>query len=180
MKYASNMNRVLTKLKNNLVSLEAMDKLTKEVATGVRASNMRRIHNEGKAVDGSMIGSYSTKPMYVSLKNSPRKFTPKGKKGKTKFKNGKSHKSGFFKDGYKGFRREIGKETGFVNLQLTGSLKADFNMVKTTNGWNIGFNKKSDISESLEEHFKKEIWGVSEQDRIAINEIISNFIRRKL
>ena len=76
-----------------------MEKITKEVATGVRASNLRRIHNDGKAANGSNIGSYSTKPMYVSLKASPRKFTPKGKTGKTKFANGKSHKSGYFRDG---------------------------------------------------------------------------------
>jgi hypothetical protein len=215
--YSSNMNRVLTKLKTNLMSIDAIEKLTKEVAIGVRASNMRRVHNEGKSVSGSLIGSYSTKPIYISVAKSPRRISPQGKPsgktrvkkkygtysyedetgreiikrevigretvavgGKTKFKNGKPLKSRYFGDGYKGFRNKIGRETSIVNLQLTGSLKADFNMVKTNNGWSIGFDKKAEIANGLEKHFNKIIWGVSEQDRVSINQIISNFIKRKL
>ena len=179
--YSSNMNRVLTKLKTNLVSLQAVERLTKEVAIGVRASNMRRVHNEGKAVSGSLIGSYSTKPMYVNPKNSPRRFSTGGKKSdKPIFKNGKSRKTKYFKDGYKGFRNEIGRETAYVNLQLTGTLKSDFNMVKTANGWSVGFDKRAELSENLEKKYNKRIWGVSEQDKIIVNQIISNFIKSKL
>ena len=175
------MNRVLAKLKTNLVSLNAMEKLTKEVAIGVRASNMRRVHNDGKAVNGNNIGTYSTKATYINPKNSPRRFATGGKNStKSIFKNGKPRKTKYFKNGYKGFRNEIGRETAYVNLQLTGTLKSDFNMVKTTNGWSVGFDKRAELSENLEKKYNKRIWGVSEQDRIIVNQIISNFIKRKL
>lgn len=212
MNYKSNMNRVLTKLKKSIVSAEAIDKLTLDVAAGVRASNLRRIHNEGKNVRNGKIGSYSTTPIYVNPANSPRKFTPEGKptkfRKKTKktfkfysetsssgyiektttmvavgnktFKNGKPHKIKYFAQGYKGFRDKIGRETAYVNLQLTGSLKADFNILKSSNGYTIGFSKKAEIAEGLEKHFKSQIWGLSQTDKDIVNEIVNNFIKKNI
>jgi hypothetical protein len=180
MNYKSNLNRVITNLKKSLISIEALDKLTLEVAAGVMASNLRRIHNEGKNVNDSSIGKYSTKSIYVNPANSPRRFATAGKNSnKSKFKNGKQRKTKYFKDGYKGFRAEIGRETGYVNLQLTGSLKADFNIQKSNNGYSIGFSKKAKIADGLESHFNTTIWGLSNRDKRIANEIVSNFVNKR-
>ena len=64
------------------------DRWASEVCQSLYASNIRRVHNSGQAVNGSSIGHYSTKPIYVNPKNSPVKFTPKGK-GITKTRNKK-------------------------------------------------------------------------------------------
>jgi hypothetical protein len=53
-------------------------------------------------------------------------------------------------------------------------------MVKTANGWSVGFDKRAELSENLEKKYNKRIWGVSEQDKIIVNQIISNFIKSKL
>lgn len=86
-----------------------------------------RIFDEGKTQSGQNIGSYSTKPIYVSLSVAPKpKGAPTGKSGKSKFKDGKGHKSKYFDDGYKGYRDNVGRQTGFVDLSLTGELRMDF------------------------------------------------------
>jgi hypothetical protein len=58
--YKSNAKQVLTPLLRKLQGLKpnVMDKVTREIAADLVASNMGRIHNEGKAVDGTEIGQY--------------------------------------------------------------------------------------------------------------------------
>jgi len=86
---------------------------------------VERIFEDGKAANGSKHKYNDSDPLYVNPKNSPKNFPKKGKDGKTKFKNGKDHKTGYF-DSYKDFRQSIGRETGFVNLNLFGILQSDF------------------------------------------------------
>jgi hypothetical protein len=58
--YKSNAKQVLTPLLRKLQGLKAnvVDKVTREVAAGLVGSNIGRIHNDAKAVDGSNIGDY--------------------------------------------------------------------------------------------------------------------------
>jgi len=53
--------------------------------------------------------------------------TPRGKNGDTKFKNGKPHVTVYL-DSYKDYKSILGKPSdgGFVNLELSGDLKSDF------------------------------------------------------
>lgn len=87
-----------------------------------------RIFNKGVDANGTAIGKYDTKPVYISLKYTPRKFAPKGKNGETKFKNGKMHKSGYFEGGYYQFKQAIGKASAGsnVNLWLFGHFRRGF------------------------------------------------------
>jgi len=47
--------------------------------------------------------------------------------GESKFKDGKSHKSKYFASGYKGYRENVGRQTDYVDLKLSGELRMDFN-----------------------------------------------------
>lgn len=86
-----------------------------------------RIFDEGRTTDGATIGQYDDKPMYVSLAAIPRpKGAPTGKTGKSKFKDGKVHKSKYFEEGYKGYRGNVGRQVAKVDLSLTGELRMDF------------------------------------------------------
>lgn len=168
MEYKSNLNEVLTNILGKL-SGEKLDLLNSEIATTLQGSNLRRIHTDGLNTKLTRIGRYSLSPsLYINPKNSPVKFIPIGKEGKAQnFKNGKPHKTKFFRN-YREFRKTIGRNASFVNLQLTGGLKASFKIKKLTNGYAIGFwsEKYSKIAEGMEEHFgKTAIWGVTEQDK---------------
>lgn len=46
--------------------------------------------------------------------------------GKSKFKDGSPHKSKYFATGYKGYRENVGRQTAFVDLKMTGELRMDF------------------------------------------------------
>jgi hypothetical protein len=120
--YIANQHRAIQKLASGLpIAIAAQDTHVKMV---------ERIFEEGKEADGSKNKYNSTDPLYVNPNNSPKKFPTKGKpneKGvaKSKFENGQSHKTGYF-ESYKDFRAKIGRETGFVNLNLFGILQSDF------------------------------------------------------
>ena len=90
-----------------------------------------RIFVEGKNSKGELIGEYNTTdPLYINPKTkSPKSFPPKGMEGETKFKNGNSHKTGYF-DSYSDFRKQIGRESKNVNLVLSGDLQSDFRKAK--------------------------------------------------
>lgn len=59
--YKSNAKEVLGSLRGKLEGLQSnvLDKVVREVAIDLVASNQSRIHNDGKAVNGSDIGDYT-------------------------------------------------------------------------------------------------------------------------
>lgn len=176
MSYESNIQTTVIDLKKRLKGFMADNALVKTVATTLAASNVRRIHNEGKAVNGSNIGNYDTKSIYVNPDKSPKKFTPQGKGGDKVFKSGKAHKTKYFDKGYKGFRAQIGRRTNKVDLNLTAKLEFSFQPEARGNDWVVGFTSKEQakIARGNEKRFGKIIWGVSSDDDKVIQEILGN------
>lgn len=181
MKLESNINQVVLNLTGKLKGI-AGGELTRLIATDLLASNNRRIHNDGIAVNGAKIGNYSIKPMYANPKVSPKKFTGIGKTGRTKFLNGKQHVTRYFKTGYRGFRSFVGREVSVVNLQLSGKLKLDWVMQPQGKNFLLGFKSKygSEVSRGNEQRFGKRIWGVTKKDEADIKIIVEDFINKKL
>lgn len=103
------------------VSKEEALRIRVPAANKLLAATKNRIIQEGRASDGSKIGSYSTKPAYYSRKQFVRKGSFKGI-GKT----GKKRKSMYIADGYRGFRAAQGLETKFVNMELSGDLMLSY------------------------------------------------------
>lgn len=144
--YKSNAQSVINALKNQLTGIE--DKITKPfiraVAADVAASNVSRIHNEGKAVDGSKIGDY--------------------KEGDDEYN----------QNSYKTKREKKGKQTQYVDLSFSGKLSKEFQPEAVGDlEIGVGFISKygSDLSEVLEERYGTKIWGKTEEDeRIAQEE----------
>jgi len=93
---------------------------------------MRRIFEQGKRANGSKIGSYSTKPLVVSVNAvTPRKQT--GDKVWVPKKNNKGYYGYLYEGGYKQFKDEQGRNSAFVDFRLTEKLKIDLS---------AGFKKK--------------------------------------
>lgn len=96
-------------------------------AQSALADMSERIFIEGKSVSGGKFTYNDTTPLYVNPKTIPgnaSKLTPKGKHGQTVFKSGKPHKTAYVRS-YKELRSKIGKESSFVNWELSGELKSD-------------------------------------------------------
>lgn len=111
-------------LLNDLDEIEDGKPLRIAAAT-THAISMQRIFVEGKDSTGGIIGVYSTDPTYINPKESPRKFSPKGKNGKGTFKNGKRKKTRYFGGGYKQYKGVIGRDNSKVNLINFGQLQSD-------------------------------------------------------
>lgn len=73
--YKSNTQQVLGDLTKKLkgIQKETVSKVVRTVAADLVTSNLTRIHNEGKAVDGSLIGEY--KPSTKKIRQKAGKET---------------------------------------------------------------------------------------------------------
>lgn len=123
------------------------------------AKMVARIFEEGKKADGSDIGQYGGGEIYVNPDISPKKFPKVGKTGKDKFENGKSHKTGYF-ESYKAYREKIGRQTGKINLVLSGQLQSDFSnglVKKDEFTWMVSAknSRNKTIIDSVDEKFGK-------------------------
>ena len=108
--------------------IEAIVKLDKPLEISVRsmmAIQSKRIFLNGLNSDGSEIGQYVKKPIYISLKDSPKSFTPKGKPGANK--KIKDRKTGYF-ESFLSYKVAIGRNAKVktVDLFLSGELHRDW------------------------------------------------------
>jgi len=151
--------------------------IIRSVAFDVLAEMKHRIQNEGKATSGGSIGSYSTKPLYISKKSNPvgdaglalGKEDSKGERHSV-FKSGKPHTSVYFPRGYKQYKTQVGRNViGTVNLTLTGTFMNLMNVYPTDRGWGIGWPdgalfKRAVFFESGKKYGKR-IFGASVRER---------------
>lgn len=119
------------KLKQALAEIEANNTPLKLAAYSSVAAVSKRIFTDGGNASGGPIGQYkSDGGIYINPKKAfggSKLGTPRGKTGETKFKNGKSHVTVYL-DSYKDYKAALGKPSGgaYVNLELSGDLKSDF------------------------------------------------------
>ena len=174
---ANSTDDFIVKLKDRLKKLEQNLPL-KTAVLSVHSIMVDRIFNKGENANSGKIGKYnSTDELYVNPKFSPKKFPTKGKTGKTKFKNGNIHKTGFFKS-YKDFRSAQGRQTGFVNLNLSGILFRDFAASLTrvnANQYQTGLKNKANIGklEGNEDRFGNNIFKLTKSEKKELVKIIT-------
>ena len=160
-------------------------------AANVLAKVKERIHNRGEAADGSAIGTYSVKPIYVStVTGSGRGLnTHLGKSGnsffKTGNKKGQPHTSQYFAGGYGQFKTAIGLGDGAnVNLVLTGELKEQLTILghPGTTGYGLGWQDEqlSERAKALELKYGKEIWALSDEERKELTDVVQNEMNNTL
>ena len=141
-------------------------------ANEAMAEMLDRIFVKGLAADGTKIGDYSNDPIYVSvpypqLRNAG--LRKKGRQGK------KTKRSAFFSKGYKEFRQQAGRQSGFVDLNLTGSLFNSVKVGKYQGKVVIFFDQDESIvkAQGNEKRFGKEIFTLSREGIKIVNEAIA-------
>lgn len=179
---------------SSFVAGPALDSLIRNIATSVNAVMKERIHEKGEASDGSLIGQYSTKPTYISLNESPKKFVAKGKNSESTIavskssidtkkqsasklgalKNGRIRRSGYFPGGYNQFKTEIGRnQLGSVNLSLSGQLNNQLAVQATAKGYGLGWPdaEKLKRAKALEKKYGKKIWALANSELELVKKI---------
>lgn len=121
-------NDFIKKLDKQIAEINNQDKPLLFGVRNVMALQSKRIFLDGKNTAGGVIGDYKNpRPLYISeayrLKTNLPKFPLKGKNGETAFKNGNTHKSGYFEN-FLEFKKAVGRNRRFstVDLFLTGTL----------------------------------------------------------
>lgn len=135
-------------------------------ANSVFAAQRDRIFNQGKATDGSKIGTYGTKTISISRSRQARQT------GKT-----------YFKGGYREYKSLTGKEAAFVNLQDTGQMMMDLGTDILGRGEvGIGFSNQFNADKSVwaKEKYNKEIFHTSESEDDLFDKVIQFELDRKL
>jgi hypothetical protein len=146
------------------------------------------IFTDAKALQGE---SYSTKPMYVSIKTKERgngfatKFgsqlsnkslRPIGKTGK------KTKSTQYLKRGYAEFREKVGRRSDKVNLDLTGQLRASLRIGKDSNrAFTIGIAGQfaANKAQWMEDKYNKKIFGVTSSQKKAFFTNFNKILRRE-
>lgn len=177
--FSTNFLSVMAPIIANISTPALADRVTKVVASEMLGEIRARIHQQGKAADGSDIGAYSTKPLYVSIaQNVGRSFgAPLGKpnkygKRRSKFESGKkagqSHTSRYFERGYEGYKNAIGRNTlGKVNLSLSGQLDSQLTLMQTPLGWGLGWadaEKFKRANALQDKKYRKKIWALTNEE----------------
>ena len=111
--------------------------------SSVLAIHKPRIFEKGLDGTDAKIGTYSTKPISISKKNQARQT------GKT-----------YFKGGYAEYKKDIGKNPGFVNLRNTDQMRMDYGLIINGTSYGFGFQNKLnyDKSQWLQEKYDKDIF----------------------
>src|SRR3990167_875461 len=178
MEYQSNTDTVIDSLIGRLNVIKNMGNAAREIAAAMLASNLHRIHNTGKAVNGSDIGKYSTNPILVGAKS----FTTKAAAAKV-LGSKKKRKGGQWVTINGRHLLELeGKPVSHVNLNRTGTLQDDLGFEADGKDWVIGFRSQygKDLREYMEEKYGKKIWGATKHDHDVAEQIIEKFIKKEL
>lgn len=117
----------LLNIVNQVNSALRSDQIKRATLSTVLAIHKPRIFEKGEAEDGSKIGTYGTKPISIAASKQARNT------GKT-----------FFKGGYSEYKSDIGKNPGYVNLDNTSQMKADYQLIQ--NGQDYGFGFQNDAN----------------------------------
>jgi hypothetical protein len=174
-------------------------------AEALKGEMTERIFGSGRDSDDNKIGDYSHEPAYYSKEQFVRKgaFKAQGKYKeklvdekkykvvKKKLKNGtvqerivseKKYKAVknvtttmFLKDGYAEFREIQGRQAGYKDFQLSGSLKNNLTIGEEGGNTVLGFTdqRESDKRKGLEEQVKKSVFQPSGTDLQILEQAMS-------
>lgn len=126
-------DQFILKMSKQIQDIKEHDKPLALAVKSVMALQHQRIFRDGLNSRGSVIGTYKKKDIYISgdlagdlgIKQIPKPF--KGKTGKSKFKNGELHKSGYF-ESFLAYKKKIGKNNKIqtIDLFLSGNLQRNW------------------------------------------------------
>lgn len=180
------LEQYIEKLGRQIKVLEDTDEANYLAAQSVHAMQVERIFTNGIASDGTKIGDYSTKDIYINP-NNPNvgiKFPPEGKTGKKVHKNGDPYKTKYF-EGYKAFRANQGRDSNTVNLDNIGRLKSEYeNSLKrdSDNAYIAELHSEDNIDKAIgnQARFNKKIFGLTEEEAETYTTILNQEIETAL
>ena len=162
--FKSNMDEVITLIRGRLENIDIKE-MTALQASTVIGEVRKRIHVDGRASDGSQIGSYSRG--YLKVRSGLYPSAKVGQSGKSK---GKVRSAGTFTKGRnKGSQRpkyNRGADPKVI-LSLTRQMESDMVIIPLENGTGIGYTNEANFKKSQwnERTYKKRIFYLTKEER---------------
>lgn len=138
-----------------------------------------RIFEKGRATNGTAIGGYKKYDFYASIDDFARRssFNPNGgKSGK------KTNKTFFTPDGWGGIRKANQRQTEFVDLDYTGSLRTALKLVNIGGVVRLVIVGADEIEKSYnnERQRQKDIFAPSMEEKQRYLDTFSGYIKNNL
>jgi hypothetical protein len=155
----------LTNLINKINAFVRSDRNLRVALITTLAIHKPRIFAQGFDAKGQKIGTYSTKPISISKKQQARQT------GKT-----------FFEGGYAEYKKDIGRNPGFVILRNTDQMMMDYGIVGSPMNYGFGFQNTENYNKSqwMEEKYKKEIFELSNYEENILADVLTDQLIRNL
>lgn len=145
---------------NNAIRSE---RVLRTAITTVLSQHKPRIFEKGLDGSNSKIGTYGTNPISISKKSQARQT------GKT-----------YFKGGYAEYKKEIGKNPGYVNLRNTDQMMIDYGIVYSGGKFGLGFQNDLNGNKSnwMEKKYSKDIFDHTPEEIELLGNVITAEIAR--
>jgi hypothetical protein len=152
--------------------LQRKDEIITTAGFELLADVTERIFVNGLAADGSKIGQYSKKEIWIPVPAfgvSNSNLSKTGKRGK------KTKSTKYFKDGYSQFRGETGRQNSFVDLNLSSQLFLSVKFGVSGSGYAIGIVGEEEAKKARgnEKRFGKDIFSLTDEERKKFLSLVS-------
>lgn len=175
---STNFDEIISGIEGKLLSIDA-NRICRIQAAYIAGAWRKRIHQEGKAADGSQIGDYSDSYMKVRTGNFGNNKVTQGKnKGQAK----KGDAGVFTRGTNKGKPRpRYNRNTDTkVVLSLTRNMESYLQVIPLENGAAVGYFDEYNFNKSkwCEKTYGKDIFALTDDERAKVNEIAKEEISR--
>lgn len=155
----------LVSLVNKINNAIRSEMVMRTAISTVLAVHKPRIFEKGLDGSGAKIGTYGTNPISISKKNQARQT------GKT-----------YFKGGYAEYKKDIGKNPGYVNLRNTDQMMMDYGIVQNGNQFGLGFQNKMNYDKSIwmQDKYDKQIFDHTQQEINILTTVLTDEIQKSL
>ena len=147
---------------NNAIRSE---KVMRIAVSSVLAIHKPRIFEKGTDSSNTKIGVYGTNPISISKKNQAKQT------GKT-----------YFKGGYAEYKKDVGRNPGFVNLRNTDQMMIDYGIVLSGGQFGLGFQNELNYNKSIwmQDKYDKQIFDHNDQELQLLGDVLTYEINRAI
>jgi len=147
---------------NNAIRSERVMRIA---VSSVLSIHKPRIFEKGTDASNTKIGVYGTNPISISKKNQAKQT------GKT-----------YFKSGYAEYKKDIGRNPGFVILRNTDQMMIDYGMIVTGGQFGLGFQNELNYNKSIwmQEKYDKQIFGHNDQELQVLTDVLTFEVNRSI
>lgn len=183
----SNLSEVVDRIVVKMDMIKNPDIMLRSMATATLSNIHRRVHTEGKATDGSLIGVYSKSYMAVRSGNysNATRWKRGERSGQHKDKKKKGEAGVYTRGNSEGNPRAVynrGTDSKVV-LSLTRQMEGDIQFLAIEGGkYGIGYSNTLNFNKAMwaEETYNKRIWGLSSSEEDDVRKIAKSFINEQL